>query len=284
MPFLWVWLTGTADPILAEGIRSGGCSARGYLRILGPGMGLSSQVSMCLPPSVCPGLATGHSTCGYKAQNCSGALQAGGKPEEHSMETNHPDGSARALERSMRWAGGCSSLPALWGWIRLQQGRSSLFSSSTPVLLCEGKVLDSHCLPRHCRPPDPAYTCHWLTVHLSLVIWDSSPISMLSFHPSAFPPALNMLCICRVLCLDRQGPAVIMLSWIYKCLIFNSPDLLPQVLRIFFFLSHIRENKVKPCAAVAGAWPVAEEARFGQTLFSVFLAGGNVGFSTFTKL
>lgn len=63
-------------------------------------------------------------------------------------------------------------------------------------------------------------------------------------HPSAFPPAQNMLPMGRVLCQDRQGPAVVLLCWIYKCLMFNSPAPLPQVLRNFLlFLSESRKRK-----------------------------------------
>lgn len=272
MPFLWVWLAGTADPILVEDTRSGGCSGRGYLRLLGPWMGLSSQVCRCLPPSMCPRLDTAHSACGYKAQQCSGELQTWGKPEEHSMETNHPDGPARAPERSMSWSGGCGSLPAQWDWIRLQQGRSSLLNCSTPVLLCEGKVLDSHCLPRDCRPLDPAYTWPRLTVCLSRVIWDSSPIIMLSFHPSAFPPALNMLCMGRVLHLDRQ----VQLS-LCSAEFTNASYLIHLLFSLryweiffYFLLSHIRENKVKLCAAVAGAWPVRRQGLDKHCIFCCF--------------
>lgn len=148
MSFLWLWLAATTDPILAEGIRSGGCSARGYLWVLGPGMDLSSQV--CLPLSTSPGLGTGHSAHGYGALKCS-ALGASLRSTAQ-RPINHPDGPARALERTKSWAGGCGSLPAQWGWTRPQGGRSSLSNSSTPVLLCERKVLDSHCLPRDCRP------------------------------------------------------------------------------------------------------------------------------------
>lgn len=187
MPFLWVWLAGTADPILAEGIRSGGCSARGHLWILGPGVGLGSQLCTCLSPPGCLGLGTSHPTHGYKAQKCRGAPQAGGEAwgtqygDQPSCPSCRPSGAKYEPSWGL-WQFG--SLPVQQGWIRLQWGRrwpATLRQLNISVIMRGGASAGWSTPARNLQ-------CSWPCLHISPRFID------MSASPLSSEPAVLLLC------------------------------------------------------------------------------------------